>query len=186
MSRKVLIAVAVVLMLGVAAPAGAETVVEPFEYGYFYGTFGENPNVVLLAGGDAQDFCEQENPGAIRARTKVLEDGSVTVSADKGNQPIYLYYVPQEEGAPEWLDRVCGGGEIPAAFASGKAKLTVRDTYAFEGGPPTRIFNSVKGTAVGTDGAKYGVYGAADLPFVDGVPVGTPPDWVSFSLTTRG
>jgi hypothetical protein len=185
MKRRSIFAIFVLLtsVLGMAAPAGAQTVVEPFDYGYFYGTFGEDPNILLLASGTAEDFCDAENPGTIRARTKVRADGSVSVSADQGNQPIHLYYIPMDEDAFSFLDRVCDGGAIPGPFASGTAKLTVRDTYLFEGGPPTRIFNSVKGTAVGTDGAKYRVRGAADIPFVDGEPVGAPPDWVSFSLT---
>ena len=60
--------------------------------------------------------------------------------------------------------------------------LKVRDQYAFEGGPPTHIFNSVKGKAYGPDGTKYRVRASASIPFVDGAPVGTPPEWVSFSL----
>jgi len=193
MSRKVLIAIAAVLLLGMATPAAAKskTVVEPFDYGYFYGTFGEDPNTLLFAGGIAEEFCATEedpdpNPGTVMARTKVMKDGSVRVSADKGNQPIHLYYIPQADDAFSWLGRVCASGDIPAPFASGKAKLRIRNTDAFEGGPPVRIFNSVKGTAVGTDGTKYLVRGAADVPFVDGMPVGTPPDWVSFSLKVRG
>jgi hypothetical protein len=116
----------------------------------------------------------------------VLKDGSVTVSANQGNQPIHLYEIPADEDAFSFLDRVCApGGEVPDPFASGKARLRVRDTYAFEGGPPIRLFNSVMGNAVGTDCTKYRVRGAADIPFVDGEPVGTPPDWVSFSLKAR-
>ena len=38
-----------------ADPAGF--IPDELEYGYFYGTFDENPNVALFAGGTFEEFC---------------------------------------------------------------------------------------------------------------------------------
>lgn len=193
MSKKLMIVPILAMLLASAAPAHATMVKQPFEYGYFYGTFDQDPNVALLAGGTAEDFCADNpedpfnaSPATTGAKVKERKDGSVSVKVNARDQPIYLYYI-EFEGAPPWIEQVCAdiraGGAAPEPFASGTAILKVRDEYLFEGGPPKSIFNSVNGRAVGTDGVKYHVRGSADIPvFVDGVPVGTPPEWVSFSL----
>lgn len=180
------------LLIGVAAQAGAAAAKEPFEYGYFYGTFGQDPNIALLAGGTAEEFCADNpedpfngSPATTSATVKESKDGSVSVKANANGQPVHLYYV-EVEGAPVWIEQVCAdietGADAPEPFASGTANLRVRDEYLFDGGPPLSIFNSVNGTVFGTDGTRYHVRASADIPFENGVPVGSPPDWVSFSL----
>lgn len=193
MSKKPLIVTVLALLLSATAPASAAKVKQPFEYGYFYGTFGQSPNIALLAGGVAEDFCADNPedpfngaPGTADAVTKERRDGSVSVKVNANGQPIYLYYIELED-APSWIAQVCAdiqaGGDAPEPFASGSAVLKVRDKYVFSGGPPISIYNSVNGTVVDSDGIKYHVRAAADIPtFVDGTPVGSPPDWVSFSL----
>ena len=193
MSRKPLIVTVLALLLGATAPAGAATVKKPFAYGYFYGTFDQSPNISLVAGGTAEDFCAANpddpfngSPATTDATIQEHKDGSVSVKVNAIGRPIHLYYIEFED-APTWIAHVCAdiraGEEAPGPFASGTALLKVRDEYLFEGGPPASIYNSVNGTAVGTDGIKYHVRASADIPtFVDGNPVGTPQDWVSFSL----
>lgn len=183
-----------VLVVGLAAPAGAgsdQVLREDIPYGYFYGTFGASPNIVLVAGGRAEDFCPEGfdgSPGTVAARTFLRADGTVDVQANAARQPIHLYETGPE--APVWIAGVCANIATegpPVPFASGTAVLTIRDTFAFEGGPPLRIFNSVNGTAAGPDGTKYRVRAEADIPFdEDGNPVGIPPDWVSLDLRQIG
>jgi hypothetical protein len=195
--RKLIALMALTSLATLAAPGTALAAVEgEMSYGYFYGTFGQTSNVVLLAGGTAEDFCPEGfdgSPGMTTSRTFVRQDGSVDVEVNDTGQPIHLY----DSGlldAMAWITEVCGSGEPwPVPFASGTANLKVRDSYLFEDGPPTHIFNSVNGTATGTegteyDGTEYKVRAAADIPFVDGggPPIGDPPDWLSFDLKEIG
>jgi hypothetical protein len=193
MSKKPLIVMVLALLLSAPAPASAAKVKESFEYGYFYGTFGQSPNILLLAGGVAEDFCADNpedpfngSPASADAIIKERRDGSASVKVNANGQPIYLYYIEFDDG-PTWIAQICAdiqaGEDAPEPFASGTAVLKVRDRYVFSGGPPISIYNSVNGTVLGTDGTKYHVRAAADIPtFVDGNPVGSPPEWVSFSL----
>jgi hypothetical protein len=183
------------MLLIPAASAGAESngfVEEEIAYGYFYGTFGQTPDVVLLAGGTAEDFCPEGfdgEPGMTTSRTFVRQDGSVDVKVNDRGQPIHLYEIDDPD-APSWITRVCedikNGGDAPEPFASGTANLKVRDSYLSEGGPPERLFNSVNGRATGTDLTEYKVRAEADIPFEDGAPVGAPSDWLSFKLKVIG
>jgi hypothetical protein len=202
MRRIALLAVVASLFVGVlTAPALAvkPVVEEEMKYGYFYGTFGLDENIVLLAGGAAEDFCPdgfEGSPGLATSRTFVRQDGSVDVKVNDRGQPIHLYETGTLD-AMAWITQVCadifGGADAPVPFASGTANLKVRDSYLFEDGPPTHIFNSVNGRATGTegtehDGTEYKVRAAADIPFVDGggPPIGDPPDWLSFDLKEIG
>ena len=176
-----------VVIAGPASAAPQGFIEDELEYGFFYGTFDQSPNVALFAGGTFEEFCVGD-PGRAPLRVFLRDDGTVELKVNDKDQPIHLYYTEFND-IPEWLDAICpeiaGGGDAPAPFASGTANLKVRDSYLFEGGPPTHVFNSVNGKAVAPDGTVYHVRGAADIPFVDGVPVGTPPEWVSFSLRER-
>ncbi|GMQ97707.1 MAG: hypothetical protein BMS9Abin17_0207 [Acidimicrobiia bacterium] len=197
MRRTAMLAVVASLFVGMlAAPAVAHRplrfVEEEMSYGYFYGTFGQNPNIVLLAGGTAEDFCPEGfdgSPGMTTSRTFVRQDGSVDVKVNDRRQPIHLYKTGPLD-AMAWITEVCidinDGDPAPEPFASGRAKLKVRDSYLFDGGPPERLFNSVNGRATGTDGTRYKVRAAANIPFENGAPVGTPPDWLSFKLKEIG
>lgn len=200
MPKRLLIVFVLVLLLGLPAPAGAKSkgfVEEEFPYGYFYGTFGESPNVLLLAGGTAEGFCPDGfdgTPGTTTSRTFVRQDGSVDVKVNDRGQPIHLYKIVSDD-AEAWITDVCedieDGDPAPVPFASGTVNLKVRDSYVSDPGPPERLFNSVNGKATGTDGTEYEgteyrVRAAADIPFEDGAPVGFPPDWVSFELREIG
>jgi hypothetical protein len=44
------------------------------------------------------------------------------------------------------------------------------------------VFNSVNGTATGTDGTAYKVRASADLVVENGVPQGDPAEFVDFQL----
>lgn len=194
MPKRVAFVLILMLLVGASVPAGAEPkgfVREGLPYGYFYGTFGETPELVLIAGGSAEEFCPEGfdgTPGIAASRVFVREDGSVDVKVNDKSQPIHLYEVTAD--AMAWIGQVCSdialGGEAPAPMASGFAKLKVRDSYLFDGGPPVHLFNSVNGKATGPDGTRFKVKASADIPFENGVPVGTPPDWVSFSLKQIG
>ncbi|MEA2009762.1 MAG: hypothetical protein U9N78_03580 [Actinomycetota bacterium] len=187
--RKLIALLALTSLATLGTPGTALAAVEEeMSYGYFYGTFGLDDNVVLLAGGTAEEFCPEGfdgSPGMTTSRTFVRQDGSVDVKVDDGGQPIHLY----ESGtldAMAWITQVCAGTVAPVLLASGTANLKVRDNYLFDGGPPERLFNSVNGTATGTDGTEYKVRASADIPFEDGAPVGIPPDWLSFDLKEIG
>jgi hypothetical protein len=163
---------------------------EEMSYGYFYGTFEQTSNIVLLAGGTADEFCPEGfdgSPGMTTSRTFVRQDGSVDVKVNDRRQPIHLYETGPLD-AMAWITEVCENLDsgAPEPFASGTANLKVRDSYLFDGGPPERLFNSVNGRATGTDGTEYSVRASADIPFEDGAPVGIPPDWLSFDLKEIG
>jgi hypothetical protein len=191
MSKLRLPLLALVVLVGLAVPAAADQGVEvdhAYEYGYFYGTFGPGENVFMTAGAAAEDFCPEGfdgSPATTMARTSANGDGSVDVQVMVGGVPIHLYEADYAE-APDWIGAVCDGAIDAEPFASGTAVLTVHDTYLFDEGPPLRLFNSVTGHAVSPDGTKYRVSASADIPFDGGVPIGIPPNWVTFELERIG
>jgi hypothetical protein len=150
--------------------------------GYFYGTFDQSPNIALLVGGTAEEFCEGD-PGTAPGRVFFRSDGSVDIKVNDKDQPIYLYEI-DFDGVPPWLDQVCQDGLTPAPFASGTADLKVRVSVLSDS--LVDVFNSVNGKATGIDGTEYKVRGSADLIVENGIPVGNPADFVSFELTEIG
>ena len=186
------IALAALAAVGATTTANAENPNEvPFEYGYFYGTFGESPNTLLFAGGTIEEFCGSDpetGPGLTTARIRERSDGSTDVRVNARNQPIHLYRADIDD-IPQFLGENCAGiasGETaaPQPFASGTAKLKVRDRVFTDG--RVEVFNSVRGKATGVDGTRYRVSGSADFEVVDGMPVGDPADFVSFRLRQLG
>lgn len=196
MAKRVSFVFALVALVAAAVPALADP--QGYEeadlgIGYFYGTFGESPNLLLLAGGSAGEFCADNpgdpfnaSPGTAPSRLFARDDGSVDEKVNGQTQPIYLYESGALDAAPVWISGVCAGDIEPVLLAEGAAVLKVRNSYLFEDGPPVRIFNSVNGTATGSDGRTYKVRASADIPFVDGAPVGSPPEWVSLEVTEIG
>jgi hypothetical protein len=170
------------IVVGLGGPASASPqghIPAPFEVGFFYGTFNQNPNVVLLAGGTAQEFCPSD-PGVADSRIFLRKNGVVDIKVNDKNQPIYLYEI-DFPGAPQWLDQVCSGAiDSPEPFASGTADLKVRISVLSES--VVDVFNSVNGKAMGTDGTHYKVRASADLIVENGIPLGNPEDFVTFDL----
>ncbi|MDH3308319.1 MAG: hypothetical protein OEO77_12475 [Acidimicrobiia bacterium] len=160
---------------------------DEFEYGFFYETFDENPNVALFAGGTFEEFCFFD-PGTAPLRVFLRNDGTVDLKVNDRDQPIYLYYNTEFNGVdpiPTWLDTFCPGiadGDAPPEpFAMGEADLKVRITVVSD--DRLEIFNSVNGKATGTDGTGYKVRGTADLIVENGAPLGEPREFVGFKLT---
>jgi hypothetical protein len=155
--------------------------------GYFYGTFNESPNIALLVGGDAGEFCGAEDPGSAPSRVFLRSDGSVDIKVNDKAQPIFLYEINFGE-VPPWLDQVCGdlaaGLPTPEPFATGTADLKIRVSVVSD--DFVEVFNSVNGKATGTDGTQYKVHAAADLVVGPNGPLGNPEDFVSFSLKEIG
>jgi hypothetical protein len=153
------------------------------DYGFFYGTFDQTPNVALFAGGPIEDSCFGET-GSAPLRVFERTDGSVDLKVNDRDQPIYLYYTEFND-IPVWLGAVCPGivqgDDPPEPFATGAADLKVRISVVSE--DVQEIFNSVNGKATGVDGTEYKVRGSADLVVEGGVPVGDPRDFVGFKLT---
>lgn len=187
MLNRLLASVVVVVMVAVAAPATATAkgfIEDDLEYGFFYGTFDESPNVALFAGGPLEEFCGMNDPGTAPLRVFLRSDGTVDLKVNAKGQPIYLYETDFND-IPEWLGAICptiaAGDPPPAPFATGEGDLKVRISVVSDS--VQEIFNSVNGTATGTDGTEYKVRGTADLVVQDGVPVGDPRDFVGFKLT---
>ncbi len=162
-------------------------IADEFEYGFFFGTFDQTPNVTLFAGGPIEEFCDDGNPGTAPLRVFPRVDGTVDLKVNDKDQPIYLYETTFNDGdyIPMWLDAICpgigAGDEPPVPFATGSADLKVRITVVTD--DHLKISNSVSGKATGTDGTAYKVRGTADLVVDDGAPVGDPRDFVGFKLT---
>ena len=178
------LAATAMLVVVVAAPAGADPqgyIEDQLEYGYFYGTFDQSPNVMLFAGGEAEEFCEGD-PGTAPLRVFLRDDGSVDLKVNDKDQPIYLYYNDNEDpDVPLWLGDVCNGTLDPEPFAIGSADLKVRVSVLSEN--VVDVSNSVNGKATGIDGREYKVRGSADLIVENGVPVGNPEDFVDLKVT---
>ena len=186
MGRRLTLGLVVVVLVGVAAPASAEPqgfIGEETEYGYFYGTFDQSPNVALFAGGPLEEFCFGD-PGTASQRVFLKNDGTVDLKVNDKDQPIYLYETDFND-IPTWLDEICPGiatgDPAPEPFATGEADLKVRISVLSE--DLLEISNSVNGKAIGTDGAEYKVMGSADLIVENGVPLGDPSEFVGFKLT---
>ena len=187
MLKRLMASAVVVLMVAVAAPATANAkgfIEDDFEYGFFYGTFDQTPNVALFAGGPLEEFCDMNDPGTAPLRVFPRKDGTVDLKVNAKGQPIYLYETDFND-IPEWLGAVCpgiaAGDEPPAPFATGEGDLKVRISVVSDS--VQEIFNSVNGKATGIDGTEYKVRGTADLVVQDGAPVGDPRDFVGFKLT---
>lgn len=189
---------ATAVLTGLAIPASADPqgyIEDDFGVGYFYQSFEGGPNVVLLAGGTAAEFCEtaeaeevdpfNAEPGSADVRVFLRDDGSVDLKVNDKGQPIHLYDMGAYSDAPVWINAVCAGEVVPDHFAAGTADLKVRISLSADG-PPEHVFNSVNGKATAPDGTEYKVRGWADVPFEGGVPVGTPPDWVGLEITEIG
>ena len=189
MLKSVMAGLVLLLTAAVAAPANASVgpqgfIEDELEYGFFYGTFDQTPNVALFAGGEIEEFCYGD-PGRAPQRVFLRKDGTVDLKVNVKDQPIYLYRTEFND-VPTWLEAICpeivtDGDPPPAPFASGAADLKVRITIVSD--DRAEIFNSVNGKATGTDGTEYKVRGTADLVVEDGVPVGDPRDFVGFKLT---
>ena len=179
------VALLATMLLGpAAASADPQGFIEDeFEYGFFYGTFDQNPNVALFAGGTIEEFCFGD-PGTAPLRVFLRNDGTVDLKVNDKDQPIYLYYTEFND-IPTWLDEICpgiaGGDTAPEPFATGDADLKVR--IALISDDLVEVFNSVNGKATGTDGTEYKVRGTADLIVENGVPLGDPREFVGFKLT---
>ena len=167
------------------ASAGAQGfIADDFDYGFFYGTFDQTPNVALFAGGEIGEFCYGD-PGTAPLRVFPRNDGTVDLKVNDKDQQIYLYSTEFND-IPTWLGAICpgivGDGDVPPVpFATGDADLKVRITVVSD--DRQEIFNSVNGKATGTDGTEYKVRGTADLVVEGGIPVGDPRDFVGFKLT---
>ena len=186
MSKRLIAIFTVMLMVGVAAPASADPqgfIEDEFEYGFFYGTFDQSPNVALFAGGRIEEFCFGD-PGTAPLRVFLRNDGTVDLKVNDKDQPIFLYDTEFND-IPTWLGAICpgiaGGDTPPEPFAMGDADLKVRITVVSD--DLLEIFNSVNGKAIGTDGTEYKVRGTADLIVENGVPLGDPREFVGFKLT---
>jgi hypothetical protein len=185
MRRLVLLGAVAALLLVVAAPATAGPkgfIEDELEYGFFYGTFDQSPNVAVFAGGRIEEFCLGD-PGTAPLRVFLRNDGTADLKVNDKDQPIYLYHTEFND-IPDWLGDICPGiaeGDAPPVpFATGEADLKVRITVVSEN--ITEIFNSVNGKATGTDGTEYKVRGTADLIVEDGVPLGNPKDFIDLKV----
>lgn len=160
--------------------------------GYFYGTVDDDPNIVLLVGGTAEEFCLDDpdpfvgEPGVTTERVFIRYDGQVDVKVNDKEQPIYLYESTGE--APDLIAATCEAlfdGDATTTpvepFASGTANLKVRVGVISD--DLVDVFNSVNGTATGVDGTEYKARASADLIIENDVPQGDPAEFVSFTLT---
>jgi hypothetical protein len=160
--------------------------------GYFYSTFDDGPNMMLLVGGTAEDFCEAAEeegidpfaaePGRAPVRVFQRASGATDLKVNDKGQPIYLY--DQAVGAaPEWIGGICAdwavGDPVPEPYAAGTADLKVRISITEDA---VDVFNSVNGELAAVDGTEHRVRASADLVVVDGEPVGDPADFVSLDL----
>ena len=156
--------------------------------GYAYATFDQDPNLVMLVGGDAGAFCLDNpedpfnaEPGEALNRLFFRKSGVVDVKVNDKDQPISLYQLPKGAVLPAWLEEICEDvATIPDAFARGTADLKVRIS---DRGSVVDVFNSVNGMAQAADGTEYKVHASADLVVKNGVPQGDPADFVSLRLT---
>lgn len=185
---------ALALLAGPMGPASAEPqgyVEAPLGVGFFYGTFDQDPNIILFAGGDFGDFCEagpEGDPSTAPGRIYFRADGSIDLKANNREIPIHLYELSEYPGAPEWLGAACpgvlGGAAEPEPFAVGTANLKVRTSVVSQS--EVHIFNSVNGKANSADGTTYKVRASADFSVIDGQLSDLPENFVHLTLREIG
>jgi hypothetical protein len=189
--RAVTLVAAIAMLGGTTTSASAEPqghVREELGLGYFYGTFDQDPNITVLAGGRAEEFCDDNpddpfnaEPGTVAGRLYPRGDGSLDIRATSPSEPFHLYEQTVGE-APEWIEAVCAtyvaDGTIPEPFASGTGHLKIRVTVD---GNVVDVFNSITGIATSPESA-YHVRAWADVIVVDGVPQGNPADFVGTEI----
>lgn len=161
------------------------------DVGYFYGTFDQSPNIGLVVGGTAEEFCEANpddpfaaEPGDAPLRVFFRNSGAVDLKVNDKDQPIHLYEQPDAIG-PEWIAGFCAdyfdpAATVPAPFASGTADLKVRISVISD--DLVDVFNSVNGKVEASDGTEYKVRASADLVVENGMPVGDPTEFVKFRM----
>lgn len=177
----VVLGTAVVLVLGLLATAQAKTTVERGEWteGLYYGD-GE---VLLFAGGTAEDFCIGNEP-VHDARYRYPAGGGFVMTVQPTEvHSLYLY--ESDKGAPEFLaEDVCEQDDPPEPFAAGDGHMKLRfDTTS---GLP-HIVNSSWGTVTSYDGVTWRVRGRADLMIgADGFPTEDPSVFQSLQLVRTG
>ena len=171
-----------------ADPQGFDRAEVPI--GYVYGTFNDGPNMTLLVGGSADDFCDAKpedpfnaEPGMAMGRTFSRIGGVEDLMINDKDQPIYLY---DQTGADsfDWLINACatrGEGSI-SSFATGTADLKVRDRIISPENGDFDFFNSVNGELIGSDGAVYRVRASADFSVRSGELTAPPPDFVKLEV----
>lgn len=181
------LAAAAGLTVGASTASAQGFIPDELEYGFFYGTFDQDPNIALFAGGTLEEFClagPEGGPGDAALRVFPRGDGTTDLKVNDKHQPIHLYETTFDD-IPVWLGAVCpgivAGAPAPEPFASGEADLKVRITVVSD--DRVEIVNSVNGTATGVAGTKYRVRGTADLVVEGGAPIGDPRDFVGFKLT---
>lgn len=174
------------ILLGLVATAEGRTTVSTgaYEEGLFYKSFEQD--VVLFAGGTAEDACTGDEP-VHQAKFREEADGTVVITvAPKVERPLYLYATPL--GPPEFLDVVCpavaAGDPAPEPFATGVGRMKLRLEIAPDG--DVHIVNTSWGTVRGDDGQRWRVRGRADLMVVDGAPVGSPEDFQRLQIVRQG
>ena len=118
-----------------------------------------------------------------------LQPAEATTAADQ-HQPIHLYVMPAGVDSPAWINGVCnvydGGPDtvVQEPLASGTADLKERISVMADGDREVvDVFNSVNGTAVGSNGTHYKIRASADLVVIDESPVGEPSDFVKLRVT---
>ncbi len=168
---------AVVLATGLAAvPAQARTEVlhEEVPYGLLYdnvvvGT--GDPDLILLAGGTAEDFCTGNVPPA-RLLVRLKDDPPAAGASqdeklvDRG--PLTLYDGGGLD-AMAFLDQACGtyfsGGDVPEPKATGYGRITagIHVDWPDEGPEDARQTNSAQGPVRTPDGRVLVVRGEAEL-----------------------
>jgi hypothetical protein len=197
-SRSILLtAMAVLMSIAVPAGAAAQGFTEAeMGVGFFYGTFGEDPNTLLFVGGSAEEFCLDNpedpfnaEPGSATYRIIDRESGATDIMTNTKSQPVYLYHHAGE--APDLLFETCDAlfDGNPSTnplepFAIGTGDLKVRLGIAADG--TVDVFNSVNGKVSASDGTQSKVRASADLQVVDGVPLGDPADFVSLEVHQIG
>ena len=105
------------IVAGLATPATVRAdghgTAEEGPVGFFYATFGQDPELALLAGGTIEEFCIDNpsdpfnaQPGTGLIRVKERKDGSIVVRGGARALPIHLYE-HQGEISPGGIGGIC-------------------------------------------------------------------------------
>jgi hypothetical protein len=160
---------------------------QAYEEILFYGNFDEE--ILLFAGGTAEDYCNGDEP-THEARVFHRSDDSVDIKVNASRQPIYLYETPLS--APALVDATCkvlsddDPDTVPLEpFAVGDGLVRIRIKIAPRDGP-VHVVNSTVGTASSIDGTTWKVRGWANLMIVGGAPAGDPSEFQGLRVSPTG